>query len=73
MCDYITQDILKWTGHYVKNIRNGQLTISLQNLQIALNADKVRWTVLIRSGCRALIAVVSADLLKISCIIHLNS
>ncbi|MFH4981408.1 hypothetical protein AB6A40_008117 [Gnathostoma spinigerum] len=38
--DYVAADILKWTGNYVKNIRQGDRTIGLQNLKIALNADK---------------------------------
>lgn len=33
--------IFQWTGNYVKNIRKGDATIGLQNLKIALNADKV--------------------------------
>ncbi|CAJ0929434.1 unnamed protein product, partial [Mesorhabditis belari] len=40
LCDYLTEDMLKWAGHYVKNVRNVTMSISLQNLQIALNADK---------------------------------
>ncbi|CAJ0582146.1 unnamed protein product, partial [Mesorhabditis spiculigera] len=40
LCDFLTEDILKWAGHYVKNVRNGAMNISLQNLKIALNADK---------------------------------
>ncbi|KHN81845.1 Son of sevenless -like protein 1 [Toxocara canis] len=38
--EYVTADILKWTGNYVKNIRKGNHTIGLQNLKIALSADK---------------------------------
>ncbi|VDK53731.1 unnamed protein product [Anisakis simplex] len=38
--EYVAADILKWTGNYVKNIRKGNHTIGLQNLKIALSADK---------------------------------
>ncbi|KIH42421.1 hypothetical protein ANCDUO_27594, partial [Ancylostoma duodenale] len=31
---------MKWTGNYVKNIRNSDMKINLQNLKIALSADK---------------------------------
>ncbi|KAK0411193.1 hypothetical protein QR680_005537 [Steinernema hermaphroditum] len=36
----IATDILQWTGKYVKNIPHGQHGIELQNLKIALSADK---------------------------------
>uniref|UniRef100_A0A0K0CYQ2 DH domain-containing protein n=1 Tax=Angiostrongylus cantonensis TaxID=6313 RepID=A0A0K0CYQ2_ANGCA len=40
ICEGISEDIMKWTGNYVKNIRNSDMKINLQNLKIALNADK---------------------------------
>uniref|UniRef100_A0A1I7XI75 DH domain-containing protein n=1 Tax=Heterorhabditis bacteriophora TaxID=37862 RepID=A0A1I7XI75_HETBA len=40
ICEVISEDILKWTGNYVKNIRDSDLKINLQNLKIALSADK---------------------------------
>ncbi|VDL80810.1 unnamed protein product [Nippostrongylus brasiliensis] len=40
ICEGISEDIMKWTGNYVKNIRNSDKKINLQNLKIALSADK---------------------------------
>ncbi|CAI4223522.1 unnamed protein product [Auanema sp. JU1783] len=40
VCEILTEDILKWTGNYVKHIRSTDPKITLQNLQIAMNADK---------------------------------
>ncbi|KAJ1348700.1 hypothetical protein KIN20_004057 [Parelaphostrongylus tenuis] len=40
ICEGISEDVIKWTGNYVKNIRDSDMKINLQNLKIALNADK---------------------------------
>ncbi|VDK61989.1 unnamed protein product [Cylicostephanus goldi] len=40
ICEGISEDIMKWTGNYVKNIKNSDLKINLANLKIALSADK---------------------------------
>ncbi|KHJ93277.1 RasGEF domain protein [Oesophagostomum dentatum] len=40
ICEGISEDIMKWTGNYVKNIKDSDMKINLANLKIALNADK---------------------------------
>ncbi|KJH49616.1 RasGEF domain protein [Dictyocaulus viviparus] len=40
ICEGVSEDIMKWTGNYVKNIRDSDMKINLQNLKIALSADK---------------------------------
>ncbi|GMT12537.1 hypothetical protein PFISCL1PPCAC_3834, partial [Pristionchus fissidentatus] len=39
--DCLAADVIKWTGHYVKKLRESgvNLTISLQNVKISLSAD----------------------------------
>uniref|UniRef100_A0A8R1IFR9 Uncharacterized protein n=1 Tax=Caenorhabditis japonica TaxID=281687 RepID=A0A8R1IFR9_CAEJA len=39
-CESVTEDVLRLTGNYVKNIRNGEQKITLANLDVALNADR---------------------------------
>ncbi|CAD6193435.1 unnamed protein product [Caenorhabditis auriculariae] len=39
-CESLTEDILRLTGNYVKNIRNSEQKITLQNLDVALCADR---------------------------------
>ncbi|CAB3396795.1 unnamed protein product [Caenorhabditis bovis] len=39
-CESVTEDIVRLTGNYVKNIRNGEQKITMANLDVALNADR---------------------------------
>ncbi|UMM32472.1 hypothetical protein L5515_006244 [Caenorhabditis briggsae] len=39
-CESVTEDILRLTGNYVKNIRNSEQKITMANLDVALNADR---------------------------------
>ncbi|CAI2353551.1 unnamed protein product [Caenorhabditis sp. 36 PRJEB53466] len=39
-CESVTEDVLRLTGNYVKNIRNSEQKITLANLDVALNADR---------------------------------
>ncbi|KAF1752848.1 hypothetical protein GCK72_019403 [Caenorhabditis remanei] len=40
ICDSVTEDVLRLTGNYVKNIRNSEQKITMANLDVALNADR---------------------------------
>ena len=33
--------MVKWTGHYVKKLRDADMCITLQNVKISLSADTV--------------------------------
>ncbi|EGT43548.1 CBN-SOS-1 protein [Caenorhabditis brenneri] len=39
-CESVTEDVLRLTGNYVKNIRNSEQKITTANLDVALNADR---------------------------------
>uniref|UniRef100_A0A1I7U6D6 DH domain-containing protein n=1 Tax=Caenorhabditis tropicalis TaxID=1561998 RepID=A0A1I7U6D6_9PELO len=39
-CESVTEDVLRLTGNYVKNIRNSEQKITMANLDVALNADR---------------------------------
>lgn len=40
-CESVTEDVLRLTGNYVKNIRNSEQKITMANLDVAMNGDKV--------------------------------
>ncbi|NP_001360576.1 Son of sevenless homolog [Caenorhabditis elegans] len=39
-CESVTEDVLRLTGNYVKNIRNSEQKITMANLDVAMNGDK---------------------------------